>query len=153
MLDAVSIRNKEKRLYFLELISKHNLNCISLLDNFARISSTAKIGRGVFIDAFVVLEQCVEISDFCNIYAFTLIGHHTKVCRNSVFQRHCMVTGNCTVREDCYVGSASFLLKNGAVFGKNTFIHETVYISRGTVENEIVGQNGKNMKRVKIYGH
>jgi hypothetical protein len=41
--------------------------------------------------------------------------------------------------------------KSGAVFGRGSFIHEGIYIRRGTIENEVVSMNGANTKRVINY--
>lgn len=143
-------RNRDKRHLLLDLIDQHKLECISLVDPLSRIASDATIGRGVFIDAMCLIESEADIHDYVSIYAFCGIGHHTTIMRNCVFQRHCSISGNCTFEPDTYLGTAVKALKTGAVFGAGTFIHEAVYIRRGTVPNEIVGMNGKNMSRVKV---
>jgi hypothetical protein len=61
------------------------------------------------------------------------------------------VTEACTVGNDSYFGLCSKALKVGATFGANTFIHEAIYIRRGTLENEIVSMTGTNTKRVAPY--
>lgn len=149
-LSNITKKNNEKRLFFLELIEKHNLTTISLVDKMSRISSSTKIGKGCFIDAFTLLEPNVDVGDFSNIYGFSGIGHHTKLGKNNVIQRHCSVAGYCTFNDNCYIGTASKTLKTGATFGKNTFIHESVYIRRGTQDNEVVKNNGVNKKKVIV---
>lgn len=148
--DAVTLRNKNKRSALIDLLDQYQLNCISLVDPSARISSSAKIGKGVYIDAFVLVETSAEIQDHAHVYAFTGIGHHTTVMRNCVIQRHCSIAGDCVFEPDTYIGTAVKALKTGAVFGRNTFVHEAVYIRRGTVPNEIVKFNGNNMSRIEI---
>lgn len=148
--DSIILRNKEKRSRLIDLIDSCMLNCISLVDPFSRISGSASIGRGVYIDAFVLVEAQCKIDDYVSIYAYTGIGHHTTVMRNSVIQRHCSISGNCVFEPNTYIGTAVKALKPGARFGTNTFIHEAVYIRRGTIPNETVSIDGNNMSRVKI---
>ena len=148
--DSVTVRNKNKRERLIDLIDQYQLNCISLVDPMARVSFSAKIGKGVYIDAFVLVETFAEIQDHASVYAFTGVGHHTIIMRNCVVQRHCSIAGECVFEPNTYLGTAVKALKTGAVFGPNTFIHEAVYIRRGTVANEVVKMDGDNMSRVKI---
>jgi acetyltransferase-like isoleucine patch superfamily enzyme len=146
--DLISIRNKEKRVKLIELIETNNLPTISLIDKSARVSPFAKIGKGVYIDSFVLIEPQVEIGNYSNIYAYSGIGHHTVIMTNCVIQRHCSVTGYCTFEDNVYLGTAVKALKTGSIFGKGSFINEGVYIRRGTVPEEIVSITGKNTKRL-----
>lgn len=146
--DPISIRNRDKRIRLINLIDSKELNCISLVDPYARVSSTSVIGRGVYIDAFVLIESLAEIHDYVSIYAYTGIGHHTIVERNTVMQRHCSIAGGCVFEHDTFIGTAVKALKTNAVFGSNTFIHEGIYIRRGTISNEIVSLNSGNRSRV-----
>ena len=146
--DPVLVRNRDKRKRLIDLIDSKELNCISLVDSYSRVSSTATIGRGVYIDAFVLVESLAEIHDYVSIYAYTGIGHHTIVERNTVIQRHCSIAGGCVFEHDTFIGTAVKALKTNAVFGFNTFIHEGIYIRRGTIPDEIVSLNGGNRSRV-----
>lgn len=148
LTDPVSVRNKNKRINYINELIANNIKCISLIDPLTRIASSATIGHGVFVDAFVLVETEVTVGDFVNIYAYTGIGHHTEIKQNTVFQRHCSIAGDCVFEENVFVGTAVKALKTGATFGANTFIHEGIYIRRGTVPDEIVSIQGKNLSRV-----
>jgi acetyltransferase-like isoleucine patch superfamily enzyme len=148
--NQVAVRNKSKRDMLIDLMDEKNLSVISLIDPFSRIASDAIIGKGVFIDAFTIVESECRIDDYVCVYAQTGVGHHTRLMRNCVIQRYCSISGDCVFEPNTYLGTAVKALKPGAIFGTGTFIHEAVYIRRGTVPNEIVGMNGKNMSRVTI---
>lgn len=142
-----SRRNKEKRTRLINLLDQGY--CVTtLIDPLARISPSATIGKGCFIDAFAMLESNTVLADYVSVHTYTQVGHHTTVGRNSVIQRHCSIASNAQFDENCYLGVAVKALKSGAKFGNNTFIHESIYIRRGTVPNEIVGLNGANTSRV-----
>jgi acetyltransferase-like isoleucine patch superfamily enzyme len=148
MKDQISIRNAKKRKKLLNIINECQLSCISLIDSSSKISSYSRIGKGVFIDSFVLIEPNVEISDYSTIYAYAAIGHGTKVGNNSVIQRKCSIASDCNLEEEVYMGTAVNALKQKANFGKNTFIHEGIYIRRGTIQGEEVSMKGDNLRRV-----
>jgi acetyltransferase-like isoleucine patch superfamily enzyme len=136
--DAVTVRNREKRKRLIDLIDTLGLPCISIADTLTRISPSATIGHGVFIDAMSVIEPRAHIADYANINALTLIGHDAQIGRNCVIQRQCHISGGSHICEDSYFATGVHALKNDSVYGKNTFIHQGIKIWRGTKENEIV---------------
>lgn len=147
-LAPIPTRNREKRFRQINLLDSLELDVVSLTDARAKISSTCRIGRGCFIDCFALIEPHCVLDDYVNIYAYVGLGHHSQVDRNTVIQRHCSIAGTVHFQENCFLGVAVKALKTKAVFGKNTFIHECIYIRRGTVADEVVGLNGSNMSRV-----
>jgi hypothetical protein len=147
---AVHQRNREKRQRLIDLMDALELPAVSLIDPWARIASTAEIGRGVFVDCFVIVEAGCRLDDYSTVYGQSGIGHHTRIMRNSVIQRYCSIAGDCVFEPNTFVGTSVKALKTGARFGAGTFIHECVYIRRGTVPNETVSMQGDNMSRVRI---
>lgn len=143
-----AIRNTQKRKKFNDLTDQHRLNCVSLIDPSARVSKYSQIGRGVYVDAHVILEAKTVIGDYTNIYYSTCIGHDTTIGKNCVIQRQCLITSSTTVEDDCYFGLCVKALKPGARFSHGTFIHEGIYIRRGTTRNEIVSMNSINQSRL-----
>ena len=147
----VAVRNRQKRKHLLSIIDKYKLPCVSIVDSTARISRHSNLGRGVFVDAGVTVNPHCDIGDFSNIYCDAFVGSNTKIGQNCVIQRQCFITEACTVGDDSYFGLCSKALKVGATFGTGTFVHEAIYIRRGTLPNEIVSMHGTNMKRVVPY--
>lgn len=150
-LDPASKRNREKRNRLIKLISTYNLNCISLVDSSTKIPKSSSIGRGVFIDGYVNLEPVTTIGDFTAIYSQAHIGHDSIIGENCVFQRVALLASHTIVEDNVYFGIAAKAFKMSAKFGRGSFIHEGIYIRRGTVENEVVSMNSRNLKRVVSY--
>lgn len=148
LTDPISIRNKEKRKNLINMIDKLELNCINLIDKFARVSKYAKLGKGCFIDGNVMIEPGCIIHDFVNIYANCEVGDYANIGRNCVLQRGVGIGGGVTLENDVYFSTRVGASKNNTTFSQGTFIHEFVYIRRGTVPNEIVEQFSVNQKRV-----
>jgi acetyltransferase-like isoleucine patch superfamily enzyme len=146
--DTIQKRNRDKRRTLINLIDDLNLNCVSLIDPYARVSKYASVGKGTFIDGSVMIEHHVTVGDFVSIYSNSDIGHGSKIGRNCVFQRQVTLTSNSRVGPDCFFGMCVRALRPHGEYGENTFIQEGIYIRRHTVANEIVSTNGKNMRRV-----
>jgi len=143
---SFTIANREKRENFIKLINDNNLNCISLVDRFARTSRRSVIGKNVYIDANVCLEPLSKIGDFTSIYFGSIIGHHTTLGVNCLIQRQCIVVGHLTLKDQVYFGPGVRAMKNGATFEENSFVKGGIYIRRGTVKNEIVSMTSSNQK-------
>lgn len=148
MTDPISLRNKSKREKYLSMIKKYQLNCISIVAPTSYVSASAQIGIGSFVDNMVHIESNVSIGNFVNIYAMSHIGHDATIKDNTVLQRMCVAPSSSKIDNDVYFGPMVKALKDGAVFGSGTFIHEGVYIRRGTRVNEVVTLADKNLKRV-----
>jgi len=149
MQDLVSLRNKNKRKHLIQVIKNNNLSCISLIHPLSCVSKSAKIGRNVFIDALTLIEPNVSIGDFTSIYAQCAVGHDSDIMENCVLQRAVGVTSNQTLENDVFFANGVRALKSNVTFGTGTFVHEMIYLSRGTVANEIVSLDGPNTKRVQ----
>jgi carbonic anhydrase/acetyltransferase-like protein (isoleucine patch superfamily) len=152
LTDNVSQRNKDKRHRLIDLINRCGFNCISLIDTFStKITKSIDIGHGVYIDGYVNIEPKATIGNFTNIYSHAHIGHGTAIGKNCVIQRVACLASECIVEDEVFMGISAKCFKSGATFSRGTFIHEGIYIRRGTVENEVVSMNGKNNKRVVDY--
>jgi acetyltransferase-like isoleucine patch superfamily enzyme len=148
LTDEIAARNKLKRQQLINVIENNHLNCISIVDRFAKFSKTTKFGRGCFIDGCTHIMPRVSIGDFTTVYTHTNIGHDAVLGKNCVIQRMCVIPPYGILEDNVFFGSAVKALKQGAVFGENSFINEGIYIKRGTVKNEVVSMNGDNMRRV-----
>jgi acetyltransferase-like isoleucine patch superfamily enzyme len=149
MSGPVAERNKSKRSQLIDIIQKQNLNCVSLVDPTARISRRATVGKNVFIDAHVLIESGVQIGDFSSLYGRVQVGHDTVIKQNCVLQRDAGLASAQLLEENVFFGCGVRALKPDVTFGKDSFIHELVYIKRGTVPGEIVSFNQYNTKRVE----
>lgn len=146
--DEINQRNQKKRQRQMSLLRNRNLDIASLIDPAARVSRTSRVGQGVFVDAGVMVEGQVWLQDFCSIYHNSLIGHDSIIGVNSVIQRDCVITSDVTVGFDCYLGLSAKILKSDCILGERTFVHEAIYLRRGTLPDEVVSLHGKNMRRV-----
>lgn len=148
MVENHGLHNLEKRKNHIKLLQNIAVDVITLIDSKSKVSTSATVGKGCFVDAFVTIEPNCVIEDYVNIYNRSTIGHHTQIGINSVIQRGAGLAADLTVGENCYFGIGACALKHGANFGDGTFIHEGMYIRRGTVPDEIIGIHSTNKNRV-----
>ena len=85
----------------------------------AVIGEKVKIGRNVAIQAYVVIEDNVEIKDNTILYAGAYVGHHAKIGRD------CTVYPYVIIRERVAIGNR-VIIHGGTVIGSDGFGFSTV---------------------------
>jgi len=148
--DPGTQRNKQKRTKLLDLIDQHQLTCINIIDCRAKVSPSAKIGHGCYIAEFVVIEPNVVIDNFVNIWSHCIIGHDSKVGRNTVVQRRCSIISHVNLEQNVYLSMSVCVFKSNTTVAVNTFVQECVYLKRNTIPNEIIGLHSDNPRRIRI---
>jgi len=131
------------------IVRQKNIQCISLVDPTARISKYSRLGNGCFIDCHVMVESGSIVGDFTNIYGQVQVGHNTTIGENCVLQRAVGLASAQILENDVYLSSGVKALKPGVKISQGTFVHELVYLARGTVSNEVVQFGTNNTKRVE----
>ena len=147
--NPVMKRNRIKRQQIIDLIRQKNIECISLVDPTARVSKYSRIDHGCFIDCHVMVESGSIVKDFTNIYGQVQVGHNTIIGENCVLQRAVGLASAQVIENNVYLSSGVKALKPGVRISEGTFVHELVYLARGTVANEIVQFGTNNTKRVE----
>lgn len=80
----------------------------------ASISSSARIGRDVYIGPYVFVDDEVEIGDGCILFPNVTLYRGAKLGAN------CVLHSNVSVREQVQIGN-NVIIKNGAVVGSEGF--------------------------------
>ncbi|MFH1692292.1 MAG: UDP-3-O-(3-hydroxymyristoyl)glucosamine N-acyltransferase [Candidatus Omnitrophota bacterium] len=84
------------------------------IDKRAVISKKAKIGKGVAVGAYAVIEDDVEIGDNSIVYAGCYIGYGTRIGCD------CLFYANVSIRENIQIGNRVFI-QSGSVIGSEGF--------------------------------
>ncbi len=85
----------------------------------AVLGEKVKLGRNVAIQAYVVIEDNVEIKDNTILYAGVYVGHHTKIGKD------CAVYPYVIIRERVVIGN-KVIIHGGTVIGSDGFGFSTV---------------------------
>lgn len=149
MTDSVTVRNRTKRARLLDLIEQQDLNCVNIIDPRAKISPSVKLGRGCYVGEFTSIQPGVVVEDFVNIYSHCIVGHGSRVGKNSVVQRRSSIIAEVDIGQDVYISMSTCLFKSGTQISDGTFVHECVYLKRSTLPGEIISLAGTNTRRVK----
>lgn len=141
-------RNREKRIRLINLLDQLNVQVATIISPLARVSAYSKIGQGVFVDDFAIIEPDVTVQDYVSMHPYSIVGHGSVLGRNSVIQRYCLITSNVTVESNVYLGLCSKICRSNVTLSNNTFLHPNLMLMRSTTENEEVSLAGKDLRKV-----
>ena len=141
-------RDIDKRQSFIDLVRKHQLECVNLIDPSSHISRFAKLGQGIFIGANVVVEPNAVIEDFVTLWGINDIGHNATIGEGSVVQRGACV--NSCLGKNVYVGLGAWVFidrDTPLTIGDNAVIDSCLHVSRDVAVGERV-QMDRNFIRI-----
>ncbi|MCX6355600.1 MAG: UDP-3-O-(3-hydroxymyristoyl)glucosamine N-acyltransferase [Candidatus Aureabacteria bacterium] len=113
------------------------------IHKLALVSKEAKIGTGVSVGPFAVVEEGAEVGDRTVIRSGVYIGHESRVGSD------CHIHPNVTIRERCVIGSR-VIIHGGSVIGSDGFgyvavegLHQKIpQIGRVVIEDDVeIGAN------------
>jgi acetyltransferase-like isoleucine patch superfamily enzyme len=134
-------RDIGKRRMLIDLVRRHNLPCINLIDPQSWVSRFAKLGTNVFVGANTTIEPHAVIEDFVTIWNNAVIGHNNHVGENSLVQRGTIVHGQ--IGKNVYVGIGSMVISNDHYIsiGDGATIGPGLHVARNVEANEKVSIN------------
>jgi UDP-3-O-[3-hydroxymyristoyl] glucosamine N-acyltransferase len=128
-------RDISKRKMFIDLVRRHQLTCINLIDPLSYVSKHCKLGQGIFIGANCYIEPFCVIEDFALIYGGNGIGHNSEIGENTVIQRDAGM--HAKIGQDCYIGIGSYTIRNGDIkIGNNVVVAPCLHVARDVNDNE-----------------
>lgn len=130
--DSPRIRRKLSISY-----EKEKFNFISLIHPQARVSSSAKIGKGVVIQEGASVSSFSIIGDFVKINTRANITHDVHIHEFSTIAPSAVILSHTVIHSGCYIGANSTIMANkiilsdsivgaGAVVTKNVDNNTTV---------------------------
>jgi len=109
--DSPRIRRELSILY-----EKENFNFMSLIHPQAMISNSAKIGKGVVVQAGASVSSCSTIGDFVKINTRANITHDVHIHEFSTIAPSAVVLSSSIIHPGCYIGSNATILSNKVIF-------------------------------------
>lgn len=138
-------RNVQKRKNFIQLVDRHDLPCVNIIDPYTRISPRSQLGQGIYIGYSVYVAPNVTIGDHCQLHWNVGIMHDVTIGRNTMLNRISGVMSNVTIGENVYVGAFAKLLKQHSHIGSDSFIHPGVMVHRDVEPGETVNITGRKI--------
>jgi acetyltransferase-like isoleucine patch superfamily enzyme len=146
--DDITIRNKEKRIRITNMLDELGVDVATVISPKSTVSPRAKIGKGVIVDSFAMIEPNVVVGDYTTVYAFTLLGHDCTIGKSCVIGRMASVISHVTVEDMCYFGHFSRANKPETTIGAGTWLYPNILLHRGTQPYEEISITGKDLRRV-----
>jgi len=131
-INLVNQRNQQKRLDQIDLINRHQVQCINLIHPTAIVPDTCELGAGIMIGANVVVGNYCKIGDYCQVREQSYLAHSSTLGRNVVLQVQSYIGSSVTVEDHGYIGIKSSViakLPNPLILPKNSFVKSHSYVT------------------------
>jgi sugar O-acyltransferase (sialic acid O-acetyltransferase NeuD family) len=128
----------ETRMKLFDHYFDRGFNFTSLISSNAKISQSAKIGKGSIIQSFVNISCDSTLGEFVKCNTFANIMHDVKIGDFTTIAPNAVILGNVKIGRGCYIGANATILPNisisdnvivgaGSVVTKNIESNKTVY--------------------------
>ncbi|MCL2798097.1 MAG: sugar acetyltransferase [Firmicutes bacterium] len=103
----------------------------TIVDGTAVISSSAKLGEGVLINAHVLVSSDALIGGNTYLQPCCYIAHDSAVGENCVISSFCQVSGACVVGDNVFFGVGGCIREKvvvggGSIIGMGSFVHKNI---------------------------
>lgn len=135
---SVFLEGKEMGYRFISYIS-------SRATNFSE-----SIGENCFILEDNTLQPFTKIGDNVVLWSGNHIGHHSKIEDHVFFTSHIVMSGNCTIKENSWVG-VNTTMRDGITIGNRTLIGMGSLITKSTEDGSFyMGSPAKKQKKSSV---
>lgn len=133
----VAIGNNEIRYNIMKNIENYGGLLPNLFHPTAVISPTAKIGKGVYIQANAYIWTNVEIGNYCIISPNVVIAHHSNIGNACLISTLSGVGASITVRDKVFIGMGSTIVTGMDYIGENSIIGAGAVVLKNVEENTV----------------
>jgi sugar O-acyltransferase (sialic acid O-acetyltransferase NeuD family) len=109
------------RLKLADKIRGDGFRLTSIIDPTARVSPTARLGKGVIAYPYAYVSSDAVIGENVLISIGSAVGHDTSIGNNTVVSTLVSISGNCSIGAGCYIGTKA-CIKEKVRIGENTII-------------------------------
>jgi UDP-3-O-[3-hydroxymyristoyl] glucosamine N-acyltransferase len=109
----------------------------------AVIGDKVRIGKGVAIHAYVVIEDNVEIKDNTILYAGVYVGHHTKIGSDCIMYPYVVIRERAVIYNRVIIHSGTVIGSDGFGFSTVKGVHQRIpQIGNVIIEDDVeIGAN------------
>ncbi len=118
----VAIGNNKKRYEICSIINDLGGITPSLIHPRALLSPSAKIGKGVYIQANAYIWTKVEIDDFCIISPNVVIAHHAHIGKACLISTGSIVGASVNINNSSFLGIGCSIITGVSEIGENSII-------------------------------
>lgn len=113
------------------------------IDPLASVAASAKIGKNVYIGAFVCIEEGAEIGDNAYIHPHVTVGCNAKVGENTILYPQVTIYHDCRVGNQCIIHAGAVIGADGFGFAPSAEGYEKIpQIGIAIIEDNVeIGAN------------
>lgn len=124
-----------------------SLNCISIIDQNFKLSSSSSIEEGTIVHTGAVITCNVHVGKGCFINKGVVIGHDVTLGDFCVISPNATISGDVEIGENCYIGSGA-VIRNGVTIGRDSIIGMgAVVLEDVKPESVMVGNPAKLLRK------
>ena len=141
IFDCVFIAIGYKHFKFKEKCYNSIINKIPLANiicKTAYIHPTAKLGKGVLIKDFAIINQNAIIEDNVCVTLRSIVNHDSFIDKHTFFSTNVATAGNVSIGKRCFLGI-------GTIISDGVRIHDDVWLSPGSVVGKDLNEAGHYM--------
>ncbi|MFT5006835.1 MAG: sugar O-acyltransferase (sialic acid O-acetyltransferase NeuD family) [Paracoccaceae bacterium] len=131
---------------WIEEMTARGFDFVTLLHPSAVVSNKTKIGRGVSVDAGVVIAGYSQIGEHVRIGRRVSFGHHTSVGAYSTLHPGCIVSGQCKIGTKVTLGTGSVIL-DGCTVGDGAVVAAGAIVTKDVPKQTMVAGNPAQIKK------
>lgn len=127
-----------------EMVSASDIRHPKGIDKTAVVGKEVKLGKGVSLGAYVVIEDGARVGDDSIIYAGSFIGHDTSIGKGALIYPNVSIRERVTIGDRVIIHSGSVIGSDGFGFVQIKGVHHKIP-QRGTVVIEDDVEIGANV--------
>lgn len=116
----------------------------TFISSLAYINPTAKIGYGVVIAPFCIVNHNVKLGDYGMLNSYSAIGHDSTVGRHCILYPYAAINGYCTVGDGLMMGTRATIFP-GTKVGDNCTITSHSYVKTEKGNNRFIHMKAKEV--------
>lgn len=136
-IGQISFRNQ-----VIQYLKNHKAQFFSYIHHTAIISKQAKIGHGVLIAPYSLVNASAIVEDFCLLNMFNSIGHDSHLGAGSVLSPYCTLNGNVKTGQNLFMGTRSSVLR-GLSIGDNVTVSAHTCVRKNINSNLFIQDTPK----------
>ncbi len=133
----VAIGNNESRYNIMTEINQKGGITPTLIHPSAVISPSAKVGKGVYIQANAYIWTEAQIGDFCIISPNTVIAHHTEIGKACLISTLAGVGASIKIKDKVFIGMGATIVTGLVTIGENSIIGAGSVVLKNIEENSV----------------
>jgi UDP-perosamine 4-acetyltransferase len=142
----VCIADPQARKHFLENAMASGYEIPNIISNRAYISPSARLGAGVFANAFAAVQAHARLGDGCLLNTGAVVEHDNELGECVTFGTNATTTGNVAIGSYTFVGANSCIINHKSV-GKNVIIAAGATVTSDVPDNVMVAGTPAKIKK------